>query len=332
MSFVFGPVLSRRFGLSLGVDLSPAKKQCNFDCLYCELKGAKPTDHFDAPADPAVIAHAVKLALQTVAPDVITITANGEPTLYPHLDALIDLLQPLKGGAKLMILSNGATVGDPLVASALAKLDIVKLSLDCATERAFKRLDRAVRGVEIASVISAMIDFRRRFDAQLVIEILLVKNINDNDAEFDALAAALRQILPDRIDIGTVERPSAYRVERAEIEAMERLCQRLLPLNARVIGAQGIGVQMIGAQGIGAQAVKLDGKTAEIVKTAKRRFDRTAILELLERRKLAFSEADALFDDESLRLLRVLEREGRTAIVGGGTERFWVLATPPKLF
>ena len=277
--------------------------------MYCELKGAKPTDHFDAPADPAVIAHAVKLALQTVAPDVITITANGEPTLYPHLDALIDLLQPLKGGAKLMILSNGATVGDPLVASALAKLDIVKLSLDCATERAFKRLDRAVRGVEIASVISAMIDFRRRFDAQLVIEILLVKNINDNDAEFDALAAALWQILPDRIDIGTVERPSAYRVERADIEAMERLCQRLLPLNARVIRP-----------------------STETVKTAKRRFDRTAILELLERRKLAFSEADALFDDESLRLLSELEREGRTAIVGGGTERFWVLATPPNPF
>ncbi|GHV01205.1 radical SAM protein [Campylobacterota bacterium] len=302
MSFVFGPVLSRRFGLSLGIDLSPAKKQCNFDCLYCELEGAKPTDRFAAPADPAAIARAVKHALQKTAPDVITITANGEPTLYPHLDALIDLLQPLKGSAKLMILSNGSTVGDPRVANALAKLDIVKLSLDCATDGAFKKLDRAVRGVEIADVINAMIDFRKRFNAQLVIEILLVKNLNDNEAEFDALAAALRRILPDRIDIGTIERPSAYRVERAEVSAMELLRQKLAPLNAQVI--------------------KPNTKT---ITTMKQRFDRTAIVKLLERRKLAFSEVDALFDDDSLRILGELERDGLVVITENGAVQFWAL-------
>ncbi|GHV06345.1 radical SAM protein [Campylobacterota bacterium] len=302
MSFVFGPVLSRRFGLSLGIDLSPAKKQCNFDCLYCELEGAKPTDRFVAPADPAAIARAVKHALQTTAPDVITITANGEPTLYPHLDALIDLLRPLKDSAKLMILSNGSTIGDPRVANALAKLDIVKLSLDCATDLAFKKLDRAVRGVEIADVINAMIDFRRGFNAQLVIEILLVKNINDNEAEFDALAAALRRILPDRIDIGTIERPSAYRVERAEIGAMELLRQKLAPLNAQVI--------------------KPNTKT---ITTMKQRFDRTAILELLGRRKLALGEVDALFDNDSLRILGELERDGLVVITENGAGQFWAL-------
>ena len=79
---VFGPITSRRFGQSLGIDLSPDTKQCNFDCIYCELKGAKPVDKIQDPPSVKEVVASVKEALKKYKDiDVITLTANGEPTL-----------------------------------------------------------------------------------------------------------------------------------------------------------------------------------------------------------------------------------------------------------
>ena len=81
-SIIFGPIPSRRFGISLGVDLSPSKKQCNFDCLYCELEGAKTIDKMDTyPSVDEVIKAIKENFLIHPRIDVITLTANGEPTL-----------------------------------------------------------------------------------------------------------------------------------------------------------------------------------------------------------------------------------------------------------
>jgi len=85
--YIFGPVSSRRFGLSLGIDLSPESKSCNFDCLYCELSPAKTVDTIAHPPTVDAVVAEVQEALKAYPDvDVITITANGEPTLYPDLD------------------------------------------------------------------------------------------------------------------------------------------------------------------------------------------------------------------------------------------------------
>ena len=89
-SIIFGPIPSRRFGISLGIDLSPSKKQCNFDCLYCELEGAKTVDKMDTFPSVDEIIKAIKESFKNHPKiDVITITCNGEPTLYPKLSDLI---------------------------------------------------------------------------------------------------------------------------------------------------------------------------------------------------------------------------------------------------
>ena len=137
---IFGPIHSRRFGKSLGVDLSPSKKQCNFDCLYCELDPAKTMGDQDEVLRVETIITAIQKGLsehQDI--DFLTITANGEPTLYPHLSELIDEINKIKGKTKTLILSNAATIDDPEVQSALLKLDEVKLSLDCATQKCLKK-------------------------------------------------------------------------------------------------------------------------------------------------------------------------------------------------
>ncbi|GHS87569.1 radical SAM protein [Campylobacterota bacterium] len=288
MEFVFGPVSSRRFGISLGVDLSPDKKRCNFDCLYCELKAAKPVNFFDNPAAPETIVNEVIEKLKSCSPDVLAITANGEPTLYPFLDRLIDLLLAVKERPKLMILSNSSTIGDQKISNAIAKLDIVKLSLDSALTKSFKKVDRAIAPIEINEIIEAIAAFKRRFSQFLTIEVLLVANVNDSDADFDALNAALRYINPDRIDIGTIDRPSAYKVSAVANETMQVLADRLNGLNTQII----------------------PNKRA----IAKQSFSENELINLLKRRSLSLNEAKAILDEKSLTLLDELAKTDKAKI------------------
>ena len=148
-SIIFGPIPSRRFGISLGIDLSPSKKQCNFDCLYCELEGAKTVDKMDEYPSVIDIIKEIKKNFE-IHPkiDVLTLTCNGEPTLYPKLDELIDEINKIKGNTKTLILSNGSTIYKKDIFNALLKIDIVKLSLDCISEKCFKKLDRVNSSVE----------------------------------------------------------------------------------------------------------------------------------------------------------------------------------------
>lgn len=211
---IFGPVLSRRFGKSLGIDLSPNKKQCNFDCLYCELKPAKTVDGYDDVISVDSIMSELKDALSEHHDiDVITITANGEPTLYPYLSVLIDQIDAIKGDITTLILSNGSTIGDPKVREALTKFDMVKLSLDCATDKCLKKLDRAHKGISVADITQGMLDFKAQFHKPLIIEVLLVKSINDSLEHIEALNKFLTILKPTRVDIGTIDRPPAYKVE-----------------------------------------------------------------------------------------------------------------------
>ena len=236
MSLIFGPVPSRRFGLSLGIDLSPEHKACNFDCLYCELEPAKPVDHIPNPPSVKQVITQVQEALERFLDvEMITITANGEPTLYPHLDELIDELNKIKQDKKLLILSNASRIHEPQIQKVLAKLDIVKLSLDCATPRCFKRLDRPLKNISLEKIIQGIEQFRKLYKGLLVIEILVVKGINDKQEEFTALGQMLRRIQPDRVDVGTIDRPPAYNVEPVSYERLFELSHELRGLPVTIV-------------------------------------------------------------------------------------------------
>ena len=267
----------------MGIDLSPEIKQCNFDCLYCELKGAKTVATASNVPSIAQIHDALQEALAKFdAIDVITLTANGEPTLYPELDKLIDALLLLKTTQKLLILSNGSTIADPLVQKALAKLDIVKLSLDCATLLCFKKLDRAHKGIAIETIIEGMKAFRTQFNKELVLEVLVVDGLNDTEAEFKAINRALQAIKPDRVDIGTIDRPPAYPIKGVSIE-------RLLELSELIENVH----------------VNIAYKKTYIPE--KRHFSEQEIIELLKRRPQSSEDIRLCFDDESIKTLNDLD-------------------------
>lgn len=224
---IFGPVPSRRFGLSLGIDLSPGIKQCNFDCLYCELEKNKPTDSYTSVISPDSVLSELDSALNEFEnPDVITITANGEPTLYPHLAHILTGVNQRKGDAKSLILSNGSTIDQPEIQKILLDFDIVKLSLDCVSGECFKKLDRPTKTLDMEKIIEGMCAFREHYQGLLVLEILFVSTLNDSEEEITLLKEAIKRIKPDRVDIGTIDRPPAYAVKPLDGQALMKIAEK----------------------------------------------------------------------------------------------------------
>jgi wyosine [tRNA(Phe)-imidazoG37] synthetase (radical SAM superfamily) len=236
MKYLFGPVKSRRFGVSLGIDLSPEIKSCNFDCLYCELEKSKPTNKIQKEGTVKEILNEVKSFLsKNPYPDVITITSNGEPTLYSKLDKLITEINRIKGTSKTLILSNASTITKPEIRETLKKFDIVKLSLDSTDQKTFEKVDRPLKNIKVDEIVKGLKEFRKTYKGMLVIEILVVKHVNDSEENIKHLAEILKDINPDRVDLGTIDRPPAYRVKPVSNKELYHLASFLNGLNVAVV-------------------------------------------------------------------------------------------------
>ncbi|WP_295421241.1 radical SAM protein [Sulfurovum sp.] len=299
-NIIFGPIHSRRFGKSLGVDLSPGKKQCNFDCLYCELDPAKTMTGQDEVLSVEEIITAIKKGLQEHEDiDFLTITANGEPTLYPHLNELIDEINKIKGSTKTLILSNAATIDDPKVQKALLKFDEVKLSLDCATQKCLKKLDRSHSGIEVENIKQGMLAFKKRYSGALVIEILVVKTLNDKPEEIEALNSYLLKLQPTRIDIGTIDRPPAFDVKPVSYEELLHI-SHLFDSSLHVYIAS--------------------RKKADISASS---YSDEQILETLRKRPLTIEDIEALFDEKSQKRFQDLLKEEKIKSVETNGVKFY---------
>jgi wyosine [tRNA(Phe)-imidazoG37] synthetase (radical SAM superfamily) len=300
-NFIFGPVQSRRFGLSLGVDLSPDKKQCNFDCLYCELKGAKTTDSIQNPPLVQDIINELKSSLVKFPNiDVITITANGEPTLYPYLKELVGEINKLKNDKKLLILSNAACIHDKKVQEALLDIDIVKLSLDSATLKIFKKLNRPHNSVSLEHIMSGLKEFSKVFKNELVLEVLVVENFNDTRDEFIALNEIINETAPSRVDISTIDRPSAYKVNAVSYEALEILSREIKNIPV-IIASRG-----------------------KFAKTALN-LGETEIMQLLKMRPQSEEDMKNILDENSKKLLQNLLKNGKIQLVNAANVNFYKL-------
>ncbi|WP_419673080.1 radical SAM protein [Aliarcobacter butzleri] len=297
-SIIFGPIPSRRFGISLGIDLSPSKKQCNFDCLYCELEGAKTVDKMDTFPSVDEIIKAIKESFKNHPKiDVITITCNGEPTLYPKLSELIDEINKIKGETKTLILSNGSTIYKKEIFEALLKIDIVKLSLDCISEKCFKKLDRQNKSVEIDKIVPSMIEFSQKTKKDFVLEILFVKDVNDKDEEIELLFNAVKQINPKRVDIGTIDRPPAFKVNPVSYEFLEDVANKFEGLNVNIV---------------------FKNRPKQIIS-----YNKEEILSMINRRPLTIEDIENMFDNQSKIFLEELIRNEEIGLVDNAGIKFY---------
>lgn len=300
-SIIFGPIPSRRFGISLGIDLSPSSKQCNFDCLYCELEPAKTVSKMTTyPSVQEVITEVSKSFEKHPDIDVITLTANGEPTLYPKLDELIDEINKIKGKAKTLILSNGSTIYDESVFNTLLKLDTVKLSLDCVSQNCFKKLDRIHENIDIEKIVESMIKFSQKTKNQFVLEILFVKDLNDKDEEIELLYDAVRRINPSRVDIGTIDRPPAYKVQAVAYETLEKVANTFEGINVNI-------------------AYKNRPKLTSS-------FSLEEITSMLKRRPLTKEDIENMYDDKSKIILSELVKKSEVRLINSSGVEFYKIS------
>jgi wyosine [tRNA(Phe)-imidazoG37] synthetase (radical SAM superfamily) len=207
---VFGPVPSRRLGLSLGVDLVWAKT-CPLDCIYCEL--GRTTVHTTKrgvfrDADGVLSQVDDRLSELAAPPDFITLAGSGEPTLHLELGRVIAALKGL-GAARVAVLTNGVLLTDPQVRQELALADVVIPSLDAVDPEIFQRINRPAPGLIIEEIIEGLAAFAAGFRGRLWLEVLLAAGVNDAPEHLKDLAAAARRIAPELVQLNTVIRPPA---------------------------------------------------------------------------------------------------------------------------
>lgn len=251
-STIFGPIRSRRLGVSLGINLSPDDgKICSFDCLYCEAGyNSQGPGSSGLPSRRKVRDNlrtklsAMKEAGETL--DVITFSGNGEPTLHPQFPEIIDDVLSLRDEffpqAKVSVLTNSTRIFSPEVAQALKRVDNNILKLDSAIEPTMRLIDRPN---DPNFTVKRTVDSLKQFAGTGIIQTMILRGEHDakkvdntTPEEIEALIAAYREINPREIMIYSLDRTTPeeklVKVEKTELEA----------IGQRIAEATGIPVQV----------------------------------------------------------------------------------------
>jgi len=213
MGFVFGPLPSRRLGQSLGVDPLPSKvKICNWNCVYCQLGRTVPLSNERAEYAPreSILAE-VRAALAGHKPgaiDWVTLVGSGETTLHAGLGWLIRQIKSLTE-IPVAVITNGSLLYVPEVQEDLLAADAVLLSLDAGNAHLYRRINRPWPALSFELLVNGLIEFRRRFEGKLWIEVMLMKGINDGEQELREIALILERVRPDQVHISLPSRPPA---------------------------------------------------------------------------------------------------------------------------
>jgi len=206
--YLFGPVPSRRLGISLGVDLVP-HKTCSLDCIYCECGE---TDNLTierqeyVPVD-AVLEELDRYFHRNPDPDYITFSGSGEPTLNSRIGEVLDFIGEKRPSVPVAVLTNGTLLGQQEVRTALGSADLVMPSLDGASASALKTINRPHSSIEVERYIDGIALFRSEFSGTLNLEVFILPGYNDMPAELALLKKAIDRIDPDLVQINTLDRP-----------------------------------------------------------------------------------------------------------------------------
>ena len=286
--YTFGPVPSRRLGLSLGVDVIP-NKLCSLDCVYCEVgvtdkRGLARKEYFPATE---ILAEVKEVIAEYPELDHITISGSGEPTLNSKIG---DIIRGIKQMTKVpvAVLTNGTLLNLPEVRRDLMDADIVSPSLDAVSADVFIKVDRPNPKLNIDIIIDGIKAFRREYKGRMWIEILFVKGMNDHDEEVFKMKQVLDEIRPEKIHLNTVIRPPAYAIAQPVGEDRLKEIQKILGERSETVGI-----------------------FKETHKTKEHNVDGQAILALLKRRAMTvgqMTESLAMRQEEIIASLKQLDQ------------------------
>lgn len=208
--YIFGPVPSRRLGLSLGVDIL-GSKICSMNCIYCEVGRTKKLTLERCEYVPSEqVLRELKDYLSRLKgdrPSYITFSGMGEPTLNSKLGYIIDKIHEITD-IPVCVLTNSTTIVNENAFNDLLKADVVIPSLDALSEEVVLKLNKPLKDINFHKIVEKLSSFKKVFKGKMYIEILFVKGFNDNDNELKILNEAVLSIKPDGLQIHTVARPS----------------------------------------------------------------------------------------------------------------------------
>ncbi|MDR2362449.1 MAG: radical SAM protein [Prevotellaceae bacterium] len=237
---IFGPLHSRRLGVSLGVNLLPAHgKWCNFDCIYCECGWNANHRHDHQLPTREQVRESLQQTLQTMQqqaqlPNAITFSGNGEPTLHPQFHGIVDDAIALRNTyapqAQVCVLSNATLIGREAIFRALQKVDRPILKIDSALETTVQRINQPQGLYTIASVVEQM----QRFDGQFSLQTLFLRGIYHDVALDNSTPDEIRRWL----HIVVQTRPREIMLYTLDRRTPAKRLQKLLPEELHAIAAQ----------------------------------------------------------------------------------------------
>ncbi len=206
--YLFGPVPSRRFGRSLGIDLTPHKK-CSLDCVFCQLgrTGQKSVSRENFVPIGEVLAEIAHWLEHDGSADYLTLSGSGEPTLHAGFGQVLDYLKdkPIPS----VLLTNGTLLTDPEVRRAAGLAKVVKVSLSAWDQASFEWVNRPHETLCFDRVVDGLRKFRENFDGRLWLEVFLLAGMNAMPGHVEKIAAIAKTFKPHRIHLNTIARPPA---------------------------------------------------------------------------------------------------------------------------
>jgi len=237
--YLFGPVPSRRLGMSLGVDLVP-HKVCSLDCVYCECGATTKltTERMEYILYDKVVSEIDHYFLSNPDPDYITFSGSGEPTLNSRIGDVLGYIKDKKPEVPIAVLTNGSLLYQKQVRQELLKADLVLPSLDAASLNSFKKINRPNKLLDIKQYIDGIEQFRNEFKGQIWLETLIIPGYNDSKEDLKLLKDAYNRIRPDRIQLNTLDRPgAASNIRSATKQELQKIVTFLKPLQVEIIAA-----------------------------------------------------------------------------------------------
>ena len=208
-NYIFGPVASRRLGLSLGVDVIPYKI-CTLDCVYCEVgrTSNKTIERKEYISIQTILTQLKQRLNQGIKADYISLCGSGEPTLNSRLGDLIDEIRNITS-IPIAIITNGTLLYKQDVRNDCAKADVVLPSLDAGTMDAYKKINRPHKELSVEQLIHGMELFRKQYPGKIWLELFFTDNINTDTLNIEAIRSSIKRINPDKIQLNTAVRPTA---------------------------------------------------------------------------------------------------------------------------
>jgi len=234
---LFGPVPSRRLGISLGIDLIPAKV-CSQNCIYCEVgKTTNLTIERQEYISLDSIIEELEIFLKSEPElDYITFSGSGEPVLNSRLGELVSYLRSHYPQYKIACITNSTLIWDQSVQNELRDIDVLLPSLDAASEKAFQQLNRPHHSLHAAQIIEGLTSFRKIFKGAIWLEIFFSPGINDQPEELRLLRDACEKIKADRIQLNTLDRPGVIKgLSPLPLKQLEKIVEYFKPLPVEII-------------------------------------------------------------------------------------------------